>query len=248
MSERFQVRMDRGVAAVQLGIRLQWRQPDIVVVADVATDCVEGARALRPGDRLLVVNGHSTVNGILSAVVYDTASLFCEVARGFDEDDVPPPPLTPPVPFPPPVVAGHLGHHQAAMLLKERSQDAVVSDVFVYATATYTGVYFRVHVDAANLSCHMTIGHWHPEPRRSLTEVELRRLEERARQYLSAREALRFSGSDPIDLGRRSIITLDVRESLHAQWWGLHGTITQWLRISRESRRVNFHLSVDGVF
>ena len=29
MSERFQVRLERGVSAVQLGIRLHWRQPDI---------------------------------------------------------------------------------------------------------------------------------------------------------------------------------------------------------------------------
>ena len=108
----------------------------------------------------------------------------------------------------------------------------------------------ELHLDvlALHVRAHCTIGHWRSPARHPLSSVHHVRLLTRATAALTANGLVfHFATVPPLDLGRRTILTVHVQSTLHHRLWSLHSSAVQVLRTQQDRARANFHISVDDI-
>lgn len=222
------------VGQSNFGWRLYWNQEaNVVAVEEVLVD-----GPLRPGDIIRSVNGADTVSEILQCICYEQGPMQLQIER-FEV-----------APSTAPVLAG--AKLLAAQLLREEGTRVRPTEFSLRETANYLGLYFYLDdvPTFRRLGVHITIAHWR-DPVIVLGDKYKARIVKRAIEGLG-RGQFHFSGSPPIDLGRRVLVTLDVRCRQHATMYILAQMATQFFESMRcratPSWRQNFHLSIDNIY
>jgi len=138
----------------------------------------------------------------------------------------------------------------AAETLFHNAGDIRISNITLHESPAYLGIYMDLHLDGLGLHvhAHCTIGHWRVPARQPLSPHYRARVLARATAALSPGGVLHFATVPPVVLDYRTILTVHVQSGLHHGLWSLHNSACQVLRTKQESRRVNFHVSVDSIF
>jgi hypothetical protein len=140
----------------------------------------------------------------------------------------------------------------AAQMLAEEGVCLRPVDFVLKETSTYLGLYFSLEGGPARqrLAVHVTIAHWENPVVVQLSDEAKKRIVNRAISGLKDGR-FRYALVPAVDLGRRVLLTFDVRGRQHETMYALAAMATQFLQKMgcrcTPSWRQNFHLSIDRV-